>query len=60
MRLDAIRASLREALSPEFKAVCRNTTNPYGAGNAAGRIVVALASEPMNVTKTFYDLPPAL
>lgn len=57
MQPDAIRACLQQALSDEFKAVCRETRNPYGAGNAAEHIVVALAFEPLGVTKTFYDLP---
>jgi UDP-2,4-diacetamido-2,4,6-trideoxy-beta-L-idose 2-epimerase len=54
---DAIEASLRQALSPTFRAACRHTRNPYGQGNAAQQIVSALATQPLETLKTFHDLP---
>jgi UDP-N-acetylglucosamine 2-epimerase (non-hydrolysing) len=53
---EAIGAAIAEALSEPFRAVCRNATNPYGQGNAAGAIVAVLETDPWPFDKHFYDI----
>lgn len=52
----AIRAAFRQALSADFREACRNVDNPYGQGNAAGRIAELLTSMSLNTIKHFHDL----
>lgn len=53
---EAIEAALHQALSDEFQAACQHVENPYGQGDAAGQIVQALASLPLDTLKHFHDL----
>ncbi len=49
--------AIRRALSPEFKAQIGDVTNPYGDGNAAGRIKNILkTSQFSNMKKGFFDI----
>ena len=52
----AVRAALRMALSPEFRARAAAVVNPYGDGTAAGRIVSAIVEDAPPRTKRFIDL----
>jgi UDP-2,4-diacetamido-2,4,6-trideoxy-beta-L-idose 2-epimerase len=52
----AIVAALATALDPAFAARCRDVVNPYGAGDAAARIVGVLESAELSRTKAFHDL----
>jgi UDP-N-acetylglucosamine 2-epimerase len=55
---DAIRAGLRRALDPAFRAGLAGMKNPYGDGHAAERIVEVLKSVALDerlVAKPFYD-----
>lgn len=55
---DAIRAGLRRALDPAFRAGLAGMKNPYGDGHAAERIVEVLKSVELGgrlVAKPFYD-----
>lgn len=55
---ESIRQAITRGLSPEFKAVCAKSVNPYGAGNASAKIVEVLESHSLDgiVFKSFYDL----
>jgi UDP-hydrolysing UDP-N-acetyl-D-glucosamine 2-epimerase len=53
---------IRRATSPEFRAGLRDLVNPYGDGNAAGRIVDRLHDVPLDerlLRKRFCDFQPA-
>ncbi len=52
----AIAAAVAEALSERFRLVCRDATNPYGQGDAAGQIVAVLESDQLPFDKHFYDI----
>jgi GDP/UDP-N,N'-diacetylbacillosamine 2-epimerase (hydrolysing) len=52
----AIAKALRAALSPEFRALAAEVTNPYGDGHAAERIVAVLESAGLGVRKRFFDI----
>lgn len=52
----AIEQAIRQVLSSEFKDVCRNAINPYGQGNASGKIVTVLESQLSSLHKRFYDI----
>jgi UDP-hydrolysing UDP-N-acetyl-D-glucosamine 2-epimerase len=43
---DAIAAAIREALSPRFRERIAGMANPYGDGQASGRVIEALAALP--------------
>lgn len=51
--------SIMKALSPEFKKICSNVTNPYGSGGASSTIIEKLEHiGNLNLLKkNFYDLP---
>ncbi|SHF80947.1 UDP-N-acetylglucosamine 2-epimerase (non-hydrolysing) [Modicisalibacter ilicicola DSM 19980] len=55
--VEAIHAALQQALSADFQTACRHIHNPYGQGQAAEKIVEALATQPLKTFKHFYDLP---
>ena len=55
-----VRAGLRRALDPAFRASLDGLVNPYGDGHAAARIVHRLVTEPLGAAllqKRFHDLP---
>ncbi|MCG2581563.1 MAG: UDP-N-acetylglucosamine 2-epimerase [Marinobacter sp.] len=52
----SIRKAIEHALIPSFREHCANVSNPYGAGNAAGRIVKVLATQPLRIQKHFHDI----
>ena len=55
---DEIRRGIERALSPEFRASLDGLENPYGDGRASERIVVRLASVPLDralLMKRFCD-----
>lgn len=52
----SIRKAIEQALLPSFREHCAHVSNPYGAGNAAGRIVKVLASQPLLRNKHFHDI----
>ncbi|PWB36022.1 UDP-N-acetylglucosamine 2-epimerase (hydrolyzing) [Pseudomonas sp. SDI] len=52
----AIEAALRQALSGEFAALCKQASNPYGAGDAARSIVGVLERFDISHSKSFHDL----
>lgn len=55
-----ISAAVQRALSPEFQRLAASNLNPYGDGNAAGRIVAVLEKAELNrqlLVKKFYRLP---
>jgi UDP-hydrolysing UDP-N-acetyl-D-glucosamine 2-epimerase len=57
-RAKNIRAALRKALSPGFRARLRGLKNPYGDGRASARIVRKLKTldlSPAILKKPFYD-----
>ena len=57
---DAIRAGIRRALEPAFRAGLASLVNPYGSGHAAERIVRRLRDVeigPRLLVKRFHDLP---
>lgn len=55
---DSIRTAIDHAVSPEFRQALAGLENPYGDGTAAGKIVSALQTAPLDqefVAKTFVD-----
>ena len=54
---EAIRQAIEKALSPEFRAVVRGTTNPYGDGQAVRRIADAIETARLDdiLMKVFHD-----
>lgn len=59
---NAILTAIRQVTAPAFRAGLRGLRNPYGEGNAAGRIVEVLQTIPLDeklVCKHFHDLPVA-
>jgi UDP-hydrolysing UDP-N-acetyl-D-glucosamine 2-epimerase len=54
----SITEGLSTILSSEFTELCTRQENPYGKGNASGKIVSKLVSHPLDglVKKQFYDL----
>ena len=57
---DAIVKGIGKAINPEFRASLQKMSNPFGDGQAAGRIVEKLRSVRLGtelVHKRFYDLP---
>lgn len=52
----AIKKALTLALSPAFKAMCRNVENPYGTGNVSARIVAELKRLKLSPIKHFQDM----
>lgn len=60
---DEITNAINQAVSPEFRAGLRGMTNPYGDGQAAGRIVNQLKQVSLDrhlITKSFVDSPTAI
>lgn len=43
-----IKAALGKAVSPEFRASIKDLVNPYGSGDAAGKMVAVLKTVPLN------------
>lgn len=57
---DAIVGAIATAVSDDFRRRAQHHRNPYGDGTAAGRIVAALKTMPLEGTrllKRFHDLP---
>ncbi len=56
----SISTAIREALSEEFRLLCKTVKNPYGDGRAAGRIaekiVETVKGGSISLKKKFYDL----
>lgn len=56
----SISTAIREALSEEFRLLCKNVKNPYGDGCAAGRIaekiVKTVKESRISLKEKFYDL----
>lgn len=54
----SIKAGIQKALSPEFRDICKNATNPYGSGNAAikisDKIISVITNETIDLKKSFY------
>ncbi|ANJ67136.1 UDP-N-acetyl-D-glucosamine 2-epimerase, UDP-hydrolysing [Halothiobacillus diazotrophicus] len=52
-------AAIRRSLSADFRAALKNRVNPYGAGDATGRMMAVLRQVDLDTLrrKTFYDLP---
>ena len=52
--------AMKQALSPEFRAIAANVVNPFGDGNTSQRIFDVikkfLTDSAHNVKKEFYDL----
>lgn len=46
--VDDIRGAIAQVLDPGFREKCKSMVNPYGDGQAAERIVEALATAPMD------------
>lgn len=57
----AIAAAVERLFAPEFHAVLRDVTNPYGDGGASERIVEVLSRVDLDgiLKKRFYDIPMA-
>ncbi|MBF0423211.1 MAG: UDP-N-acetylglucosamine 2-epimerase (hydrolyzing) [Magnetococcales bacterium] len=57
--IEAISQALAQAISPGFQAAVRQTTHPFGDGQAAERIFSVVRSHPLEdlLIKRFYDLP---
>lgn len=56
---DAIRKTMKTALTKEFKKIAAETTNPYGAGDTSEGIVRQIKkflSTDYTCSKTFYDV----
>lgn len=56
---EEIRAAIGRALEPQFKDSLRGMENPYGDGQAAGRIVAKLRDQSLDeklIVKSFHDL----
>lgn len=56
---DEIEAAIRRSLDASFQSALAHTENPYGAGDASGRMLTILRSvDPAALRrKAFYDLP---
>jgi UDP-N-acetylglucosamine 2-epimerase (non-hydrolysing) len=52
----AIQAAIAQAISPAFRAACSGVVNPYGRGDAAGRIVQVIEAWAPGPAKRFHDL----
>ena len=52
----SISAAITRAITPEFAASASATNNPYGAGDAARRLVGLLSTRDLSSSKRFYDL----
>lgn len=58
---EAIAATIRRALTPEFRASCRGFEHFFGDGHAAEKLVELIAGTPLDhrlLDKTFHDLKP--
>ena len=57
---DSISEAIQTALSPAFREIARNASNPYGDGNASGKIAEIvrdhLIHEKLVLKKKFYDV----
>ena len=57
---ESIAEAIRTALSPAFREIARQACNPYGDGNASGKIAEVvhdqLIHDKLVLKKTFYDL----
>ncbi|MDA3876617.1 MAG: UDP-N-acetylglucosamine 2-epimerase [Halothiobacillus sp.] len=55
-----IETAIRQSLSASFQAALPQMMNPYGAGDASGRMMTILRSVDLATLrrKAFYDLPP--
>lgn len=56
---DAIEAAVREVLSDDFRALARETENPYGSGGAAEKIFDVITTTSLDgklLKKQFHDL----
>jgi GDP/UDP-N,N'-diacetylbacillosamine 2-epimerase (hydrolysing) len=53
-----IRASLQKLFSLDFKNELEKTTNPYGSGGTAGKILEVIRGYPLEdiLKKSFYNL----
>lgn len=54
----AIAEAITTAVLPDFAARCKSVVNPYGQGDAAGRIVRVLETHVGRLTKHFHDMGP--
>lgn len=56
---DAIAAAIRQALTPDHRAIARRCETPYGTPGAAERIYRVLLAHPLDgiLLKRFHDLP---
>lgn len=58
---EEITAAMERALSPEFQAVARRASCPFGDGNTSGMIMEVLRrfldAPEKNMKKSFYDIP---
>lgn len=52
----SIGLAITRALSRDFREICRSAVNPYGKGDAAGRIVRLLENNEILLPKQFHDL----
>jgi UDP-2,4-diacetamido-2,4,6-trideoxy-beta-L-idose 2-epimerase len=55
-----IRKSISQALSPAGQAIARAAHNPYGRGNASGRIIEAIKANPGPFPQIFHNIEFAL
>jgi UDP-N-acetylglucosamine 2-epimerase len=57
---DAVAAAIRRCLTPAFRDQARTTTNPYGDGAAAARIVAVIRRAVAGglAAKPFVDVAP--
>jgi len=56
---DAIFAGIEKAVAPDFRVQLQGLSNPYGLGNAAGKIIEVLKQTRLDdvlLMKKFYDL----
>ena len=57
---DSIAEAIQTALSPTFREIARNASNPYGDGNTSGKIAEIvhdhLIHEKLVLKKKFYDV----
>lgn len=58
---EEITAAMRQALSPEFRAIARHTSCPFGDGNTSEKIMEIirgfLNTPETSTKKSFYDIP---
>ena len=52
----SIDAAIKRAMTPAFKAICQNSTNPYGDGEVSARILPILKTHHLPIIKKFHNL----